>query len=627
MVFRNLPETVRQVAPDATELARLAESPTSKAVVGVLATRCAFGVTESVEEDGVDLYHCEDRSNAGVPIASPFAVACLDTDGLSSELEGQSLVGRLNDLLRDQDLHKRPVVVAATTGSARVAAAMEYTEPHFSPIELGEVVAMLLARPPRAKLVAFLVQHTPLRRLNPYTYKGPIRGGMFVGRESELETLCSFRSSRALIGPRASGKSSLVHRAIGEIKNRGEMAIGVEFGAAMQQRTLLREVFHRFIREYGAAEHLIHRPTLNTLLRLVEDYAFTYRKKVTETDGKRQAIWTTQRRHQIALFIDEADELLTKCPALCEALRHCHNEGWIRVVLVGYKKLRQAIGDTKTSPLMNVCEQMHLANLSLEECGQLVTDPMIQLGIGFEGHHEVVHTIHRESGGSPSRVQLLCQYIIDALGATATRVVTPELARDAVQLPQVRKILTQWYHDSTTPVEKWLTSYAAFVLPLEEAPFRVKATHIFPRLTRQHFDGVFTDLLTANVLDYLPDGRVDFTFPALRGIAKPDGELRDASRHATSRTEAGRDREMGPPPAGWTPTASRCTAVPDRRTGLVLKTFPVLRATAGGRPPLPDRSQGERSRGPRPCRLVTLLIACPPGVDSRRVGSKGSTPP
>jgi hypothetical protein len=402
---------------------------------------------------------------------------------------------------------------------------IRFSEAHITPLSLEDLLQLLLTRPPRPKLLKHLVRHTPLKEMNPYVYKGPVGANMFIGRHAELQRLMDMKASYALIGPRTIGKSSLVQRAVELLRDNAkktdgkQMAVIVEFGAQMSELELIQEILRRFVHIYGAAEYLVGHASGATLERLIEDLAMRY---------SGHEYWATaRRRHEVLLVIDEADEMPSRCPRLSESLRKCHNAGWAKVVLVGFKALRRALNDVRSSPLMNVCQELPLESLSLEECGALVMEPMRQLEVTLENMQKVVEILYEASRGAPSRVQLFCHHLVNNLDGQ-TRRVTPEMARDAVCLPAVQGFLRQWYKGSTTPIERWLAGVASTVLPCDDSRLHAEAKRLFPELTRQQVDVEISDLITANVFVYQRDGRLAFSIPSLAEIAKPEQGSRES---------------------------------------------------------------------------------------------------
>jgi nucleoside-triphosphatase THEP1 len=509
----------------ARELVNLTSSPTSKSVIGMMANRCGFGVEDQLEKEGFDVFRCEDVCVVGIPIPGPFAVVCVRTSDIHTEADAQCRMGDINQTLKHEDLHVHPVICIGDAGFEFLLAPMQFSEAHITPLSIEELVDLLLTRPPRPKLLKHVVRHTPLKELNPYVYKGPVSANMFIGRHAELHRLMDMKASYALIGPRTIGKSSLVQRAVELVREEAKatggmkMAVLVEFGAQMSELDLIQEILRRFVHVYGAAEYLLGRASVSTLERLLEDLAISYRSHGDEA--------TERRRHEILIIIDEADAMPSKCPRLAESLRKCHNAGWAKVVLVGFKTLRRALNDVKSSPLMNVCQELPLDSLSLEECGALIMEPMQQMDITFENMQKVVEVLHAASRGAPSRVQLFCHHLVNGLDGQKRRV-TSEMARDVVHLPAVQGLLRQWYKDSTSVIEKWLAGVAASCLPCDESRLYFEASRLFPELTRQQVDVEISDLVTANVLTYERDGRLTFTIPLLADIVRPEQGSRES---------------------------------------------------------------------------------------------------
>jgi len=167
------------------------------------------------------------------------------------------------------------------------------------------------------------------------------------------------------------------------------------------------------------------------------------------------------------------------------------------------------------------------------------------LGITLSDPPAIVDVIHQRSGGSPSRIQLLCHFLVESLEALTggQRVLTPEVAAEAINLAPVRKVLSQWFYHSTTPYERWLAAVASFHAPCTEEDLVTYARADACDLPAHAVRGEIHDLITANVLDYRRDGRLDFSFPAMKELARPPGEARDViaelSRMARSEWGAG----------------------------------------------------------------------------------------
>ena len=416
MHFPDLPEAIARAGQAGSSLKGLAESPTSKAAVSILAERTNFTVLETISDHSFTLDKCEDRATAGLSLPSPFAVLCLNTNAIVTQQDRQDLMEQILGLLRDMNLHFKPVLVLTSTELGLIRSLLETSGTTFVVLDSHKLVRILLAHPPRTILMRFVRDHIPLTLINPYFFQGPIvKPNMFVGRQDQLNKLCSLQTSYALIGPRAIGKTSLMHRARDILKQNNKVAISVELSPAMSEHEFLYHIIDRFIRDYGAKHSLLNRISFQRLERLIED--------ISDKHGT------------FAIFVDEADELPKKHQHLMDIFRHCHNEDWARIVLLGYKDLRKTINDTKNSSLNNLCHELPLSGLSLRECAGLVTDPMIELGIILEHPEKIVESIYQHSGGSPSRIQMLCHFLLESIGDVIPRTVSISDAEGAIGLP------------------------------------------------------------------------------------------------------------------------------------------------------------------------------------------------
>ena len=98
--FPNLPAIIKNAGPEGASLVSLEQSPTSRALVGILAERSQLGTSKLVSEKSVEFYKCEDLATHGVPIRSPFGLFCVDTSSLDSERAAQDLLAQISGLRR-----------------------------------------------------------------------------------------------------------------------------------------------------------------------------------------------------------------------------------------------------------------------------------------------------------------------------------------------------------------------------------------------------------------------------------------------------------------------------------------------------------------------------------------------
>ena len=88
--------------------------------------------------------------------------------------------------------------------------------------------------------------------------------------------------------------------------------------------------------------------------------------------------------------------------------------------------------------------------------------------------------------------------------------------------------MTNWFRESTSDLEKLLASFAAHELPCSKDEFVAKSHQTFPELSAFQVEAELQDLVTADVLDINRQGRLDFTFPAAREIARQGKDYKSA---------------------------------------------------------------------------------------------------
>jgi hypothetical protein len=503
--FPQLPEAISAVGALGASLASLSKSPTSKAAAGILAGRVGFAQTLMDSNRWLELYECTDSGGVAIALPSPFALVVLDTAQMTSDADGQTACEELQELLRERDLHTRPAIILINGSDKPVAPVLKFSQTPSAILSGPDLVEVLIAHPPRTALMRRILARTPLTLLNPYIFRGPIGPRLFRGRHEQLKRLSTLQTSYALIGPRAIGKTSLMNMAYEKLRDEGVYTVRVEHSAAMTEQDLCVQIIDAFIREYRADEKLRLKPSPQRVQRLIQDY-------VMRSSPKR-----------IAILVDEADLLNEHCPELSATFRLCHNHGWAKFIFVGFLKLLKAVSDRTHSISANLAQQVPLSGMSREECGALVVQPMLELGIHFENVEEVVSTVYQESGGSPSRIQLLCHYMIDGLGSARPRTIGKPQAMAAISHPEVKKFFAAWFFESTTPLGQWMSALATRYVPCNEKDIVLKASREFPDLTWIDFRSELNDLITANILEYTEGDVLNFSFPAMREIARPTG--------------------------------------------------------------------------------------------------------
>jgi hypothetical protein len=398
--FADLPQFIERAGPEGRTLLQLAESPVSKTLVGIVGPRVQFEIGERLSVDAFDLYVCYDVSAYDVRVPSPFAIVCIEPGKVT---DPQSLFGELRDLLRSLDLHTKPVLLLHPGVLGALQPFVDLSETILVPLSSCELVGILLSHPPHKAVIRQVALRMPANRLNPYIYRGPIDRGMFVGRHQQLDRLRDLSASYALVGPRSVGKTSLINRAYELLRKDGKAAVRLELGVTMRDRELIEQFFFALVESCGVRESVMGRMTAARLQRLIQRIAH-------HSPGRRMAI-----------FLDEADELGDRCPTIAAMLKLLHDLGDARVVLVGYKQLRKAISDAWQPSLMNVYQGLPLTRLTHKECGELVLGPLTSLEVKISDPNSVVDILFHDTGGGPSRIQLLCHALVAGLDEKSER--------------------------------------------------------------------------------------------------------------------------------------------------------------------------------------------------------------
>ncbi len=525
MELERISDLIDGQGPKGKQLQSLKESPRAHTALRFFATRVGIEVEEELEYSDFLLCKMRDSSSVGFKFPSPFAAICLDNRRVASQEDAQDLFEVVKGALEEEDLHYRPVILIHTAELGHLESYLDYTTIPFVLLDLNAFIELLLAKPPRLALLRRIRQFVSLRSLNPYVYKGPIGTNLFRGREEELKILTALRTSYALVGPRATGKTSLMNRAYEQLvnnKEKDEIAIRVEHSPGMSETVFAKAIIERFVEHHGAHRTLLARPSLSCVERLIHDFS-------------RSAMGANARRRQeskpITLFIDEADELVKRHPNIVDLFRRCHNNGSAHFIFVGYKELRKALNDRRELSLSNLAQPLKLGGLSPQASGQLISDPMIDLGVILEDKEKIVESIHYQTNGSPSRIQLVCHHLINILDKEKRRRLRFNDVENVMMLNPIQTYLSFWLHESTSKKEQWLAQLISLIEPCEQKKIIELATRCLHGVSEHVFETEILDLVAADILNYLPDGRLGFSFPAMKSRVQPQERTEQALKN------------------------------------------------------------------------------------------------
>lgn len=181
IVFADLPHLILGHSPQSTSLQALVDSPTSRSVVGVFASRVQIEVVSSHEEGLFDLYVCKDAPEHRVPLQSPFAIICLASDAA----DDPDTFATLYDFLPSRDIHTRPGILLFSGKLRNLATRINLSLLRLVAFDQRDLMDLLLAHPPRTYLTKRLTAHIPHTDLTPYVYQGPVSGKCFLAGKSK----------------------------------------------------------------------------------------------------------------------------------------------------------------------------------------------------------------------------------------------------------------------------------------------------------------------------------------------------------------------------------------------------------------------------------------------------------
>jgi ligand-binding sensor domain-containing protein len=294
-----------------------------------------------------------------------------------------------------------------------------------------ELRELLFAQSPQ-QVFAGLLLTRGLLAISPYRTEGPVKSPeMFFGRDPLLRELITAPSLQfLLVGPRRVGKSSLLHRVLGNLPTHHPDLEHVYLDLlnisdpARIARKLARKLELEPPVEPGAAhpaQILAERFTSPTKPGL--------------------------------LLIDEADALVEAdaqrgYPLLSE-LRSLQAEGVCSFVLTGYWHIYRHTLD-HNSPLHNFASVRRLGPLEPEAGRALATEPMARLGLTW-ADTTLADRIVERTGGYPNLIQLVCHELLEQLKQSRSLTLETKHLEKAEKSSRVREYLTWSFHANTVP--------------------------------------------------------------------------------------------------------------------------------------------------------------------------------
>jgi hypothetical protein len=296
--------------------------------------------------------------------------------------------------------------------------------------DLMEVVA---AKEPVAALRHLILSQVSLTAVHPFVTVGPTPPHFFFGREPLLREISDRIAAKSyvLIGGRRIGKTSILNRLL---------------------HTQLRERFLPFLFSCQSIDK--QEPTKADFL------AASSRSWQTEGVSGRissvaDIVRTLSGDKPLVFLIDEADRLvptdsLAGWPLFGE-MRSLAEEGHCQFVLAGEYGLGEAMNDPG-SPFHNFATKLLVGRLDGLAVNELVTHPLVQLGIELINPEAIVERIYESTSGHPNIVQRLCQRLINLLDQSQRRQITIDDVENIIALREFQQddFLSTFWERATT---------------------------------------------------------------------------------------------------------------------------------------------------------------------------------
>ncbi len=279
----------------------------------------------------------------------------------------------------------------------------------------SDVTRWITSENPQDELRKDILNHISLKAISPFVITGPTPPNMFFGREKELRQIRDHLSNKsfAIIGGRRVGKTSIALRLFNDYLPK------TNFYTIYQDVSIISS-YEEF------------------LAISVLDWQPIPPPETPATIGHLLAAIPLDR--PVALLLDEADKLVTIDRNLgwpiFNQLRAIVNSGYLRVILIGERTLREEIQNSE-SPLFNFADDVLIGRLDFDNVANLITQPMEKMDIIYDSR--IVKRIYEFTSGHPNIVQRLCHQLIEVLNNRNDKILTFDDIGTVVSSPGFQK--------------------------------------------------------------------------------------------------------------------------------------------------------------------------------------------
>jgi hypothetical protein len=394
----------------------------------------SFTVLDSCDGDSLYAYVYVDHSNLHIYGDSNKALLF----GICNENEEDALeiYSCLRSVIYSKGLSDQPAAILVLNSTPAFDGYCRESPLEFIRLDMNRVAQVLSDRhdKPRMRFSSFLREQSVTDIVNPYRTAGPVVGSMFFGRKPELKKITNpfsameTRTSFALIGPRKSGKSSLLLTAKAILDTDDDV---------------LAEYIDCYT--YHTAAQVMYEITTRLQPRATVRW---------EPDKFPHFLSLMRHKKEYVLFLDEIDEIaeqdLKSGNKLFSALGGAPR---FRVVLAGHLKLLATIRNSQ-SMLYNLVEKVDVVGLDNSSGRNLIVDPLLSLGFKLKDGFKMLEYILEQSANRPALIQLYCRELVNQ----ARRNDQNELGLEEVKLVEQNRTFCEEVLDTfligTTPLSR-----------------------------------------------------------------------------------------------------------------------------------------------------------------------------
>ena len=248
----------------------------------------------------------------------------------------------------------------------------------------SELTQLLLSQNPKKVLANILANCLTCKYLSPYQTKGAINlKNNFFGRTEIIRDITTKESSNYfLVGARQLGKSSILKALERYYQDNSNIEC---YYFSLEYSDILEEL--------SMALNINEKSSLEEIVSVIK-----------------------AKKRKVIFLIDEADFLSKdeQCLKITSTFRKLSQENYAMFIFAGFWKLYQSVTMDYHSPLKNFAELIHLGQLEIEACQDLMLKPMQRLNISYENEDIVKNVIYR-CGNRANLIAMVCDNVLKEL--------------------------------------------------------------------------------------------------------------------------------------------------------------------------------------------------------------------